>query len=162
MSSTSRLDQRVGNATYLDILNRSVGTDHGPTFEFQIVPKSIEECTLPSTPPWRIILIDANAPDNFIPLEIHGDAVIGDDPDANDELDVNMNVWQSRRSGVSRRHVLLRPNGKRLFIMDLKSTNGTDINGLPLGVGWAYALKDGDLISLGRLHLRVRIIQYPS
>jgi hypothetical protein len=162
MSRTSRLDQTISNNTHLDTLSDSVNAGREPNFDFQIVPKCVEKRTSHATQPWRIILINADTPDNVIPLEIHGDAVIGADPNTNDELDVDMSDWQGRRSGVSRRHVLLRPNGRRLFIMDLKSANGTDINGLPLGVGWAYALKDGDLISLGQLHLRVRIVQYPS
>lgn len=162
MSSTSRLDQRISNNTHLDTLSDSVDAGGEPIFDFQIVPKCAEKRTSHATPPWRILLFNADNPDNVIPLEIHGDAVIGADPDTDDELDVDMSDWQGRRSGVSRRHVLLRPNGRRLFIMDLKSANGTDINGLPLGIGWAYALKDGDLVSLGQLHLRVRIVQYPS
>ena len=160
--STSRLDQRVGNAVYLDMLSHPVEVDRETALEFQIVPRREEKRTSHAASPWRVILIDANDAGNIIPLEIHGDAVIGADPGDDGEVDVDMSDWQGRRSGVSRRHVLLRPNGKRLFIMDLNSTNGTDINGLPLGIGWAYALRDGDLVSLGRLHLRVQVVQYPS
>jgi hypothetical protein len=162
MSDTPRLDQRVDSATYLDTLRRSAGTIREPDPQFQIVPKCPEKRTSHTPRPWRIVLVDTNNLNNFLALEIHGDAVIGADPETDDGLDVNMSKWEGRQFGVSRRHVLLRPNGKRLFIMDLESTNGTDINGLPLGIGWAYALKDGDLVSLGRLHLRVRIVQHPS
>jgi hypothetical protein len=163
MSSTSSLDQRVGDAVALEMLGQPVDTNREPALEFQIVPKHPKKSTSHPTPsPWRLVLANADSPFNFKALEIHGDAVIGADPDSDDGLDVNMSDWQGRRSGVSRRHILLRPNGKRLFVMDLQSASGTDINGLPLGVGWAYALRDGDLISLGHLHLRVRIVQYPS
>jgi pSer/pThr/pTyr-binding forkhead associated (FHA) protein len=57
---------------------------------------------------------------------------------------------------------MLRPSLHKLFILDLRSTNGTHINGLPLGVGWAYALKDSDLITLAQLHLRFRLYRTPA
>jgi hypothetical protein len=111
--------------------------------------------------PWRIVLSPVSGTGSPIALELRGDTVIGSDPDGEENIDVNLADWQGQRLGVSRRHILLRPNRNKLFVMDLHSTNGTHINGLPLGIGWAYALQDGDTISLGRLHIRVRVVQHP-
>ena len=56
----------------------------------------------------------------------------------------------------------MRPTPTKLFLLDLRSTNGTTINGLPLDVGWAYAAKDGDLISLGTLNFVLSIVEGPA
>jgi hypothetical protein len=111
--------------------------------------------------PWRIVLSLVSGTASPIALELRGDVVIGSDPEEEGNIDVNLADWQGQRLGVSRRHIMLRPNRNKLFVMDLHSTNGTHINGLPLGIGWAYALQDGDTISLARLHIRVRVVQHP-
>lgn len=111
---------------------------------------------------WRVILAPVNIAADPLALEIRGDVVIGSNEDAESEPDVNLAGWEGYQHGVSRRHLMLRPSRNKLFLMDLRSTNGTQINGLPLGVGWAYALQDGDLVSLGRLHMHVHITGRPE
>ncbi len=110
---------------------------------------------------WRVILAPVGISAEPLALEVHGDVVIGSDENDESGVDVNLSGWQGYQHGVSRRHLMLRPSRNKLFLMDLRSTNGTQINGLPLGVGWAYALQDGDLVSLGRLHLRIHIAARP-
>ncbi|MGH9101763.1 MAG: FhaA domain-containing protein [Acidimicrobiales bacterium] len=51
---------------------------------------------------------------------------------------------------VSRRHAELRRDGERVMLVDLGSTNGTVVNGLPVG---SRRLADGDRITLGRTTL---------
>ena len=94
-------------------------------------------------------------------LELRGDIVIGSSSDPEPDLDVNVADWRGEEHGVSRRHCRLRPTNSNLFIIDLESTNGSHLNGIELGEGQARALQDGDLITLGRLHLRVIVVQSP-
>ena len=91
-----------------------------------------------------------------------GDCIVGSNPEPHADLDVNLVSFDGWMRGVSRRHLMLRPSLNKLFVMDMRSTNGTQVNGLPLGIGWAYALKDNDLISLAKLHVRVHIVQSPK
>ncbi len=111
---------------------------------------------------WRVVFepMGVNVPP--LALEIHGDVILGSDAAPDSDLDVNLITYDGWMRGVSRRHVMLRPSKTKLFIMDLRSTNGTQINGLPLGVGWAYALKQGDIVSLAKLNFTVSITGKPG
>jgi len=68
---------------------------------------------------------------------------------------VNLEPYGASEHGVSRRHALLSREGSQLFLRDLDSTNHSFLNGEKLAAERDYALRDGDTISLGRLHLRV-------
>jgi pSer/pThr/pTyr-binding forkhead associated (FHA) protein len=92
-------------------------------------------------------------------LEIAGDVVLGSSPDPEPEIDVNLANWQGEERGVSQRHVLLRPSREKLFILDLGSTNATHLNGALLTTERVQALQTGDLLTLGRLHLRVQQVE---
>jgi len=52
---------------------------------------------------------------------------------------------------VSRRHAQLRSMGGRWIVSDYQSTNGTFVNGMPVG---EHPLNSGDIVSLGGLELR--------
>lgn len=52
--------------------------------------------------------------------------------------------------GVSRRHLRLWAEDGRLYAMDLKSTWGSWLNGMPMKPGLAYLLESGDTVRLGR------------
>lgn len=130
--------------------------------DFQVVPHAGASAA-DGAPGWRVILVPVSLSAPPLALDLRGDVVLGsNDESPGEDPDVNLAVWQGYQQGVSRRHLMLRPGPSKLFVMDLRSTNGTQINGLPLGVGWAYALQDGDLISMGRLHLRVHIVERPA
>jgi hypothetical protein len=128
-----------------------------------IVPSSNnqQESTASDGQHWRIGLSPAGNADCSLALELHGDIVIGAGKEDGAEVDVNLEEWQGSSRGVSIRHVMLRPTQSKVFIMDLRSGTGTSINGLPLGVGWAYALQHNDLITLGHLNVRYRVLQTP-
>jgi hypothetical protein len=135
---------------------------------YRMVPEDAQRAPSASAPSissgpggWRIVLSPLGQKTAPLGLEVCGDVVLGlgDKPDGGP--DVSLSDWQGYRRGVSRRHLMLRPGHHKLFVMDLRSTNGTQINGLPLGVGWAYALQDSDVVTLGKLNVRVRIIQRP-
>ena len=58
---------------------------------------------------------------------------------------------------VSRRHFRLMLVSDRVMIEDLRSTNGTGVNGVPLKPGDRQALGDGSRLETGNLVLTVRI-----
>jgi hypothetical protein len=62
------------------------------------------------------------------------------------ECDINL-----ADPNVSRRHAELRPAGTSFVIADLRSTNGTRVNGAPIT---EQVLRDGDVISVGATVLR--------
>lgn len=74
-----------------------------------------------------------------------------DDFEANDNLDIDLMAYGARELGVSRRHAMLCRISYRPSIMDLKSTNGTFINGLRLEPDKPQILRDGDEICFGKM-----------
>ncbi len=46
------------------------------------------------------------------------------------------NAVQVAMARVSKRHAMIRVDGERVFVRDLGSRNGTEINGSPVGDGW--------------------------
>jgi pSer/pThr/pTyr-binding forkhead associated (FHA) protein len=53
---------------------------------------------------------------------------------------------------VSRRHARLRRDGDRWILEDLRSTNGTAVNGRPVTA--PVALHDGDFVTFGIVGMR--------
>lgn len=111
---------------------------------------------------WWIELIPMNEAGPPLSLKVQGDVVVGSVDEGGVCPDVNLADWNGWERGVSRRHLLIRPTPTKLFLLDLRSTNGTTVNGLPLDVGWAYAAKDGDLISLGSLNFVLSLVEGPA
>jgi Mg-chelatase subunit ChlD len=56
---------------------------------------------------------------------------------------------------ISAQHAVLRVVDNRLMVRDLRSTNGTLVNGVPIHN--EYPLRNGDLLLLGRTELRVNL-----
>ena len=69
-----------------------------------------------------------------------GTTLVGRGPDSDLQI-----IEQS----VSRKHARILLSGERLFIMDLGSQNGTQLNGHPLSSYYQVEVKEGDFISLG-------------
>jgi hypothetical protein len=72
-------------------------------------------------------------------------------------LGLDLASFDGWRHGVSRLHARLHHNSRAgaLLITDLNSTNGTYLNEHPLAADTPTRLRDGDLIRLGDLILRV-------
>lgn len=65
------------------------------------------------------------------------------------------NDIQVKDSTVSRKQVKLFTIGKKVFVEDLKSTNGTLINGEPITPGESFELREGDTITIGKTVFRL-------
>jgi len=111
---------------------------------------------------WRLILtpLDRHVHES-LPVEVRGDAVMGINKAGGAEPDIDLSRWDGYDFGVSRRHVQLRPSEKSLYVIDLNSTNGTHVNGLPIGPSWAHALSTGDILTVGMLNLRITLLAMP-
>jgi hypothetical protein len=127
--------------------------------DFRVVPRVCVNS--PEGMLWRIVLSPYLDELPLLPLEIRGDVVVGLRTQETPTVDVDLKKWNGYYLGVSRRHVCLRPTWKRLYIFDLSSTNGTYLNGVLLGPSRALALADGDVLTLGHMHIGVSLLARP-
>jgi hypothetical protein len=77
--------------------------------------------------------------------------------DGTSSLGLDLAAFDGWHHGVSRLHAKLHHNSKAnaLLITDLNSTNGTYLNERPLSAETPTRLRDGDMIRLGNLILRI-------
>jgi pSer/pThr/pTyr-binding forkhead associated (FHA) protein len=71
--------------------------------------------------------------------------------------DVDLMSEDGIEKGVSRRHARISRQGQQVFIEDLRSLNGTFLNGHHLVPEMPYPLKDGDQVQVGKLVLVVNL-----
>jgi pSer/pThr/pTyr-binding forkhead associated (FHA) protein len=72
--------------------------------------------------------------------------------------DFDLTPYDGLAKGVSRIHALILCTEKEIFLRDLSSINGTQINGIRLSPNMDYPLKAGDMVSLGRLIISIKTI----
>ncbi len=77
------------------------------------------------------------------------------EPTRPNKPDVDLSEWQGMELGVSRKHGKLHFDNGRLYYTDLKSSNGSRVNGASLYSEIPVALEDGDEICLGKVAFRV-------
>ncbi|MEJ2150889.1 MAG: FHA domain-containing protein [Chloroflexota bacterium] len=75
--------------------------------------------------------------------------------------DVDLTRFAPESLGVSRQHALLRPTENDLYMVDLDSTNGTFHNGVRVSAEVPVRLNDGDTISFGRVHFKIKFLTQP-
>lgn len=75
---------------------------------------------------------------------------------------IDLTPYLKEKHGVSRRHALLRLQGVRLEIQDLNSTNGTSINGVRFMPKEVNQIRNGDLLMLGQVKIRVTFVPQES
>jgi hypothetical protein len=69
--------------------------------------------------------------------------------------DIDLTPYQAYANGVSRLHAVLKREGKRVFVMDLGSSNGTYLNGKRLTPNTDQTLNHGDMLALGKLKIQI-------
>lgn len=125
-------------------------------YEQQTAFESEERATdLPIETPWSILLHNDDQPDIELAIVVREDKVLGMRLNTQDDADIDVNIWQGYEHGVSRRHVLLHPTDKGLFVVDLDSTNGSILNGRPMIPNHAYELSSEDILTMGKLQIHV-------
>ncbi len=107
---------------------------------------------------WQLTLSIQDECNTSLHLHIHGQAVIGR-PDESDGFrpEIDTTPFNGRDKGISRRHAEFVILDGQLHVRDLGSTNGTRLNGQLLQPRRPYRLREGDLLQLGNLHLRVKL-----
>lgn len=91
----------------------------------------------------RLALSEAGRPDRT--LAVRGTTTIGRDDDNDIVLD---------SITVSRCHAVLLRDADGVQLVDLASTNGTAVNGVPVSPDEPLSLADGDIIQLGHVLAR--------
>lgn len=82
-----------------------------------------------------------------------------DDPESGERPDIDLIPYGGFQKGISRRHASVELYGKRLLIRDLKSSNGTYLNDIALDAHESHQLRDGDVIRLGSMTLKMSFKQ---
>jgi pSer/pThr/pTyr-binding forkhead associated (FHA) protein len=79
------------------------------------------------------------------------------DPASNVFPEIDLTPDDDLTKSVSRRHAAIFKQGGAIVVEDLASINGTFINGKRLAPYLPEALRDGDILQLGRLLIEVKI-----
>lgn len=104
---------------------------------------------------WQALLQLTGSNQGLLAFEFLDDVIVGRDSDVSDAPDLDMSILDAQNLGVSRRHAMFRPTDNHLYLIDLGSTNGTLVNGYPIGAGRAHPLSKGDHISFAKLNMDV-------
>lgn len=92
-----------------------------------------------------------------LPLAIQETLVLGRNTgNSSEQPDVDLSEFNAEYLGVSRLHIRIRRKGILLYVSDLNSTNGTQLNGRRLIPDGERLIRDGDELILGRLKIKVR------
>lgn len=136
------------NRKETDFLNLPPGTDmperlQAASSTFDIVKQQLE------------MHID----NHMVRVAIEGDMYVGRSIDGDmSHVDIDLSQQGAYQHGVSRRHAVIRYHDDALYIEDLKSTNGTRINGSQLTPEREYRLRDGDEVEFARVRAVVRFV----
>lgn len=99
-------------------------------------------------------LINAKQTDQDLSVRLMPDNIyVAGRTDGNFQPHIDLSKFKAVLFGVSREHAQFNIRDRRLYITDLKSTNGTKINGRPIPPERQYLLQDSDMIQLGGLSL---------
>lgn len=112
-------------------------------------------------PTWRVVLVALDQGARPLGLQIDSEIVVGRAAgDATPDLDLT--PYGAKSKGVSRMHARLRPEMHSLVLVDNNSSNGTFWNKIRLPPNSDQLLKDGDVITFGRVNFLVKIVKPPS
>jgi len=120
-------------------------------------PLPAASSALASLQPGQIAISIAGIP-QVIMLEGRPEYILGREGHEQQVPDLNLNLYGGREKGVSRLHASLRLDRNQLLLVDLGSTNGTRLNGVPLSAHEPARLTDGDEIRLGKLTLKIHFM----
>jgi hypothetical protein len=104
----------------------------------------------------NVVILQVENDETPIVVQLRTELVFGRVTEQSDTTTyINLTPYGAEDKGVSRRHARLLRDGKEVYLMDLNSTNGTQLNGEPLPSSVEKRLRDGDELSLGRLRVYV-------
>lgn len=127
--------------------------------------EAVQETVVTSAPAQatlHVVLMIGNIPARPLAVEVTNRLVLGrGNPADDDGPDVDLTAFGGEQLGVSRRHAALVHQDGKLLVEDLSSMNGTRLNGLPLGRGARFRLRNNDELELGDLRIVVRSLPKP-
>ena len=126
--------------------------------EAEIIDESVKETAQPSVA--KLTVLRGENPGEEFPIAFEGLHIIGRmDPDGRPvDIDLTDQEASLLQPSVSRQHAAITFESGKYMIEDLGSTNKVSINREPfLQVGQPQELKDGDVIILGRIHLKFEL-----
>ena len=134
------------------IVTKNIPADHEP-----LLPTDRKKTASYSTKDldaWASLhLLDSG---QILPLGDRTEFTLGRVSDAQPIMpDIDLTPYQAYASGVSRLHAVLKREGKRVFVMDLGSSNGTYLNGKRLQPNVDQTLNHGDMLALGKLKIQI-------
>ena len=104
--------------------------------------------------PDNVLIMQVEHDETPIFLQIRTEVILGRITEQSDTTTyLNLTPYGADDRGVSRRHARLLRDGDEVYLMDLNSTNGTQLNGEPLPASVEKKLRDGDEITLGHLRM---------
>jgi len=68
-----------------------------------------------------------------------------------------LSAYKAYEKGVSRQHISIKKLDQGFFVTDLGSVNGTQLNGKKILPGQAIPLANEDILTLGKLKIKVLI-----
>ena len=94
----------------------------------------------------------------ILPLENKDEFTLGRSAEGQPILpDIDLAPHKAYEYGVSRLHVSIRFENKRIYASDLGSVNGTRLNGQRIPPHKPFLLKHGNILTLGKLKLQILI-----
>ncbi len=71
--------------------------------------------------------------------------------------DIDLSAYSAYQEGVSRIHASIKISSSGVSLIDLSSVNGTSLNEMKVPPNVYQSLKDGDIVTLGRLKVQILI-----
>lgn len=103
-----------------------------------------------------MLRLDSNESSEPLLVDVAGEMIVGRADNVTDYMpDIDLTPHGAYRLGLSRRHAILAREQNQLVVKDLKSRNGTFVNGKPVEKGGTQILRNGDELRFGNLNLRI-------
>lgn len=110
-------------------------------------------------------VIELSTPQMTTPIKITMDSplIIGRSiPGEDSQPDIDLGPFEAADQGVSHRHLKLHSEKGQLWITDLKSTNGTQLNDQAMTPNQAYPLGNRNHLTLGKLPIDIQVVVAPT
>lgn len=107
-------------------------------------------------PAWRLVLVSFDLAHPILGFDVCSEVVVGRNCDTY-VPDLDLAPLNAKDYGVSRQHALLRPVEGRLLLIDLESSNGTQVNEDILEPAEPYSLDHNDIVEFGGLKMQFRL-----
>ena len=148
---------------FIDAARPAFGMRVGAASAYHLMPQDLTRDAVEDDQPiWRVELHGLAPGAAPLGLDVAGDVIIGRGKKDETGVDVDLDRYEGFARGVSRRHAMLRPSPRTLYLLDLGSTNGTMHNAMPINQGVTRSLSSGDTLTFGQLSCTIQIIDGPT